>query len=162
MSYVLKAGQDCSLNKEDFYPNVWDKIRDYLTPQAVEEAKFRVLSMTITPELAERLNRYIDREKLETYSQTTKNRRQVRFSYTPNFSVKIYKKNNGECSMCLIDSGARGYYKGKYRQSEYEEKRAKSMTMMEIYFSILKKYPKHLLDISCITENVDDYKDVPF
>lgn len=139
-----------TMNKEYFHSNVYEKIKDYIDREKAEADNFQVCTMTITPELAEKINKYIRDKNLSTYSQSRKNKRQVRFLYTPNFSVKMYVKYNGGYSMCLIDSGASGHYSGKYREDEYKEKAEKSMTQLDLYFAIIKKYPNHLLDISFV------------
>ena len=139
------------MKKEYFKPNVWNEIKDNLTPEQVEANGFIVYSMTITPELAEKLYKYIESENLTTFRQSTKNRRRVKFIYTPNFSVKIYYKSDDSYSVCLVDSGARGN-----ARRDFEEKMARSLTKIEVYYAILKKYPHHLLSISCSTSEQDD------
>ncbi|MEZ9865862.1 MULTISPECIES: hypothetical protein [unclassified Vibrio] len=139
------------MKEEYFKPSVWNEIKDNLTSEQVETSNFKVYSMIITPELAEKLCHYIEREKLSTFRQSTKNGRKIKFLYTPNFSVKIYYKRDGSYSMCLVDSGAAGH--GGY---DLEEKRKKSLTKMEVYFAILTKYPHHLLSLSCSSSEADD------
>ncbi|ELB2923561.1 MULTISPECIES: hypothetical protein [Vibrio] len=139
------------MKKEYFRPSVWKEVKDNLTPEQVEASGFRVYSMTITPELAEKLVNYIESNKLSTFRQSTKNRRRVKFIYTPGFSVKIYYKSDGSYSVCLVDSGATG---GGGR--DFEEKKAKSLTKIEVYYAILKKYPQDLMSISCSSSEQDD------
>ena len=141
------------MKEEYFYPHVWAKVKDYLTPEKAEEANFSIYTMTISLELAEKIYKYIEKENLQTYRQSTKNGRRVKFIYTPNFSVKIYY--SGSYTNCFIDSGALGYCGGHNDQFMYNQKKEKSMTKMELYFAILKKYPNHLLGISC-TSGDDD------
>jgi len=142
---------------QSFLPKVWEKIKDRLTPTQVAAGKMRLYTMRITPELGEKLYDYITREGLATYHQNNKNGRQVDFTYTPHFSVKRYKRNDGSCSSCYVDEGARGYSGGGSvsSQTEYHAKAARCITKLEIYFAILKKYPQHLLDVSYGTEVED-------
>ena len=136
-----------------FLPKVYERIKEYLTKENAEAANFRVLKMTITSEVAEKIYKYIEDENLETYSQYKKNGRSVKFSYTPKFSVKMYFKKDGSYSMCLIDSGTRGRYPIRFTHltKEYDEKYKKSMSMLDLYFAIIKKYPNHLISIQFAT-----------
>ncbi|WP_207060892.1 hypothetical protein [Motiliproteus sp. SC1-56] len=141
------------MKREYFRRDVWDKIKNHLTPEKVEAAGFKVFGMKITPQLADKIYDYIWKEKIYTHMQSRKNRRSVKFLYTPNFSVKIYIKDNGNYSTCLIDLGTPGAIIGESGRKEYEDKKKRSLTMIEIYFAILRKYPQHLLSISCATED---------
>lgn len=138
------------MDSRRFRPNVWEKIKDLLTREQVEESNINLYTMRITPELAKKLCDYISREGLETYSQSRKNGRQVDIRYAPHFSVKLYKRSDGSFSSCYVDTGARGYTGGggTTSQAEYEDKAERCMTKLEVYFAILKKYPQHLLDVS--------------
>jgi hypothetical protein len=140
------------MKREYFKRDVWEQIKDFLTPEKVEAAGFKVFNMKITPQLADKIYDYIWKEKLYTHMQPRKNRRSVRFLYSPNFSVKIYIRDDGKYSTCIIDHGAQGEIIGERGRKEYEDKKERCLTMIEVYFAILKKYPQHLLSISCATE----------
>ena len=135
------------MKREYFKPNVWEKINKYLTPEKAKAAGFKVYGMKITPQLADKIQDYIRKEKIDTYCQFRKDARSINFLYTPRFSVKIYIRDDGKYSSCFIDNGARGNVISENDRKTYEYKFKKSMTKMEIYFAIIKKYPEHLLDI---------------
>jgi hypothetical protein len=136
------------MSEEYCHPAVWEKVRNYLTPEALDGAKLEVFSMRITDELGGRLRDYIAREKLQTFSQNRKNGRRVDFVYAPNFSIKRYLRQDGTCSSCFIDGGAIGYARSSSRnREEYRLKEARCMKRVDLYFAILKKYPEHLLDV---------------
>jgi len=138
-------------------PWVYKEIKNYLTREKAEAKNFDISTMKITPELAKEIQTYINDNNLQTYSQYRKNKRSVNFSYTPNFSVKMYRKDDGEYSMCLIDSGA----KGDSSEEEYKEKAKRCKTILDLYFDIIKNSPNDLVDISFSTgENDDDV--IPF
>ena len=141
------------MKREYFKPDVWEKINKYLTPEKANAAGFKVYGMKITPQLADKIQDYIRKEKINTYCQFTKDGRSINFLYTPHFSVKIYIRDDGKYSSCFIDNGARGNVIGENDRKTYEYKFKKSMTKMEIYFAIINKYPEHLLDISCATNS---------
>ena len=58
------------MEKEYFKSYVYEKIKDYLDRDKAEADNFRVFHMTITPQLAKKLNKYIRAEGLDTYSQS--------------------------------------------------------------------------------------------
>lgn len=130
--------------------DVYEKIKNYLTREQVDAAKFAVHQMTITSELADILIKYIKDERLETFSQYTKNNKSVTFIYTANFSIKKYS------SMCLIDNGTRGdKYQYESPRESYSEKSQRTMTRLDLYCSIIKKYPSHLIDVRFSTNEND-------
>lgn len=155
------------LSPESFHPKVWEKIKNYQTREQVEQAGLRISSMKITQELGKKLIDYINQNKLQTFGQLRKNGRDVHFLYAPHFSVKMYLKYDGSCSSCFIDGGADGYY-GKWRHrrggraDEYSPKAKRCMRLQEIYFAILKQYPRHLLDVRYITRADEEDLDFPF
>lgn len=146
------------MDSQCFLPKVWEQIKDRLTLEQVAGTKTRLYTMSITPELGKRLCEYISREGLATYHQSNKNGRQVDFTYTPHFSVKLYRRYDGSYSSCYVDVGARGHSGGgsAHSKAEYDAKAAKCMTKLDVYFAILKKYPQHLLDVQYGTEDPDD------
>jgi hypothetical protein len=118
----------------------------------------RLYTMRITPELGTKLYDYITRERLTTFHRSNMNRRQVDFLYAPHFSVKLYKRDDGSCSSCYVDTGARGYSGcgSASKKAEYHAKAERCMTKLEVYFAILKKYPQHLLEVKYGTDDEDN------
>jgi hypothetical protein len=138
-------------------PCVYKEIKNYLTREKAEANNFHIYTMKITEKLAKEIKDYISDEDLQTYSQYRKNKRSVNFTYTPNFSVKMYIKDDGSYSMCLIDSGARGHSSDE----EYNEKAKRCKTKLDLYFDILRKSPNDLMEVSFSTDE-DDNDEVPF
>ncbi len=143
------------MNQNDFLPVVWEKVKDLLTPELLFEADLRVMSLKVTPEVALRLREYIEKNKLRTFGRGKTHGRQVDFVYAPNFSVKLYMDDRGRYTSCFVTVGAFGYgsssrspdsYRERKRE-EFEEKQERCMTLNQIYFSLLQKYPRQLLGV---------------
>jgi hypothetical protein len=158
-------------------PSVYKEIskKKYFTREQSEaQNNFRIDSMRVTPELAKKIQIYINNNDLRISSYTRKiypdhdrqmfgvdichfvkhisskdfsnNKNSIcKSSYTPCFSLKMYFKPDGDCFMCLI-CYAHSY--SKEISEKYILKVNRCKTILDLYFDILNKYPNDLISIS--------------
>lgn len=143
----------------NFRPDVWKNVQDYLTPELLSEADLEVATLKVTEKIGLQLRDYILKNKLWTFGQNKSQGRQVNFTYSPNFCVRLYRNYEGKCTSCYVTRGTPGFDRGNLRlphsyvderQAEYEEKKERCMTLNQIYFSMLRKYPHDLLEVQFI------------
>lgn len=154
-------------------PSVYKEIskKKYFTREQSEaQNNFRIDSMRVTPELAKKIQIYINNNDLRIFSYSRKifpahehqrfgvdichlvkhistkgvnNNSICKSSYTPCFSLKMYFKPDGDCFMCLI------CYDHSYSEinEKYILKSRRCKTILDLYFDILNKYPNDLISI---------------
>lgn len=141
---------------------------------------FRVSSLMITNELAAKVDSYISSNGLRTFSQPNK-RKTSHNTYTLNFTLKQYRDTENPKSY-LSKPGAVGYYKSTIKTEvyrinpgstesyvsvhpprdenieKYESLKARSPTLEQMYFWIVRKYPNDLLwmDFSMKPNNISN------
>lgn len=128
---------------------------------------FSVSSLMITQELANKISSFISNNGLSTFSQPNQ-KKTCHNTYTLNFTLKIY--NNSENPKAYISyPGAIGYFKSSIKTTrtlvnrgtpselevthlptddnlkKFEELKARTPTLKQMYFWIVQKYPKDLL-----------------
>lgn len=128
---------------------------------------FSVSSLMITLDLARKISSYIAINGLSTFSQPNQ-KKTCRNTYTLNFTLKIYH-NTDNPKAYISSPGATGYYKSSLKTKFYninpdspteqkvahhptddelkkfEELKARSPELMQMYFWIVQKYPDDLL-----------------
>ena len=139
---------------------------------------FRVSSLMISCELAERISAYIARNKLQTFYRKNK-RGTSNNRYTLNFTLKQYvhienpkaylskpgalgpnpnKRLNIGINPTPAEASLRAIFMANREQER--ELRARSPTLEQMYFWIVRKYPEDLLWMDYSTEP-DAFSDDP-
>lgn len=142
-----------------------------------ETGYFSISTMMITPELSSRVSEFIRKERLETFSQINK-KKTADCTYTLNFTLQRYLDGS---KSYLSGRGAVGYYKHTLKITrsrinpghdsecvfvhhpsdeaieKYEALVARTPTLMDMYFWICQKYPRHLLWMDYSTRKLEGF-----